>query len=108
MFKVVEVLNIQSNVPSKHPTAFDARVTGTSKTFNYDRFRAPPGTVIFFAEILPVGCDTLIMRPRWFAPSELPQNATKRPIYYSVVQPQNNPETVLKVVLMPVQSRGIP
>ena len=42
-----------------------------------------------------------------FAPYDLPHNVTKRPSYYFVVQPHNDLETVVKVVLMHVQSRGV-
>ena len=42
------------------------------------------------------------MRLGCFVPSELPQNAMKPPIYDFVVQPRSAPETIVKVVLMPV------
>ena len=70
--------------------------------FNFNRFRNPPDPVIFFAENLPMGCSTTYNVFRVLAPSELPQNAIKPPIYDFVVQPRNYPEIVVKVVLMPV------
>ena len=54
-----------------------------------------------------MGVARIIMHPWCFAPSELPQNAIKSPIYDFVVQPWNNLETVVKAILMSVQSRGI-
>ena len=71
-------------------------------------FRAPPGSVIFFTENLPMGCvmtynASLVFRTIWIA-----QNATNRPIYYFLVQPRNDSKTVVKAIVMLVQSRGSP
>ena len=74
--------------------------------FNFDRFRAPLVPIIFYAENLPMGVAWLIMHFGFFAPYELSKNATKWPIYYFVVQPWNDPERVVKVVLIPVQSNA--
>ena len=68
--------------------------------FNFDRFRAAPGHVIFFTKNFPTACGTTYNAFGCFAPSELPWIASKWPIYYLVVQ------TIVKVVLMPVQIRG--
>ena len=74
--------------------------------FNFERFKAVSGPVIFFAENLPMGVAQLKMHPGRLAPYELLQNASKLLIYCFVVQPRNDSETVVKVVLMSVQSRG--
>ena len=61
-FKAVGVLNIPSHVPSIHPITFGAQVPLASKSVTYSLqfcpFRASPDPVIFFAENLPMGCDT--------------------------------------------------
>ena len=74
----MEVLNIPSHVPSRHPATFGARIPETSKTvtyitFTFDRFRGPPAPVIFFTENLPMGCGTAYNGSRvlptiWIAP----------------------------------------
>ena len=74
--------------------------------FNFDCSSAPPGSDIFFNETFQWGAARLIIHHGCFAPSELPQNAIKHPIYGFVMHPRNWPETVVKIVLMPVQRRG--
>ena len=44
------------------------------------------------------------MHPEYFAPFAFSQNTPKPPTYDFVVQPRNGPETVVKGVLIPVQS----
>ena len=76
--------------------------------FNFDRFRALPARSYFSPKTFLWSATRLIMHTECLAQSEYPPNATKRPIYYFVVQPQNDPKTNVKAVLIPVQSRGRP
>ena len=70
--------------------------------FNFDRFSAPPCPVIFFVENLPVGCDTIynaswVLCTIWIAP-ECHQTIH----LWFCGAAMEWPETVVKVVLMPV------
>ena len=110
--KAMAVRNISSHVPTSHLREFVARTLRMSKSVTYSLqfrlFRAPLGQVIFFAEKFPIGCGTTynaswMLRTLYIA-TEFP----KPPIYNFVVQPRNGPETIVKDVLMPVQSHGSP
>ena len=78
------LIYVPSHVHSTHPTTFGSRVQCTSKSVTY------------------------IMHLGYFAPSELPKNATKRPIYFFVVHPRGDPDTVVEVIFLLVQSHGSP
>ena len=76
--------------------------------FKFDTFRASPSPVIFFAENLRMRCDTTynafrVLRTIWIAPE---CNQTTH-LWFSGAATEW-PKTVVKVVLIPVQSRGRP
>ena len=71
--------------------------------FNFERFRDPSDPIIFLSKTFLWSAKQIIMHSRCFAPTKLPQN-----VYYFVMQPRNTPETVVKIVFRPVQSRGSP
>ena len=76
-------LNKPSHFPSRHPTAFGARVSGMFKivtiAVNFDRFRDPPGPTICFSENLHMGCGTIyntswVFRTIWITPIMSPNH----------------------------------
>ena len=87
--------------------------------FNFDRFRAPPGPVIFFSKTFLWCATRLIMHPGWFGLSELPKISPNDSFIFcraATEWPRNSRKSFSYVRSMPwefliyhhISPRGIP